>query len=282
MKTGIIDVGGGLRDIYGAGVFDRLMDDGVTFDYAIGISAGSANLTMFTSHQRGNSYRYYTEFVFRREYISPANYLKVHSLMNLDYIYGEIPNSEGEAPIDYEAFRNNPMEFLIEVLNANSGQPEYFHKNEIEKDNYIPLMASSALPPYSHPYVINGNLYFDGGLADPLPLQKALDDGCDKVVLLLTKPRDVKRPYDEDKKATDHLRKKGFYKAAISCKMKAYRYNKAIELAEKLEKEGKVLIVSPDDTCGVSVLTRDREKLDRLYQKGYQDGGKVQSFLKEQ
>ena len=43
-KIGVIDVGGGLRGIYAAGVFDWCLENGVKFDYGIGISAGSANL----------------------------------------------------------------------------------------------------------------------------------------------------------------------------------------------------------------------------------------------
>lgn len=47
MKTGIIDVGGGLRGIYGAGVLDRCMEEGVRFDCCIGVSAGSANMSSY-------------------------------------------------------------------------------------------------------------------------------------------------------------------------------------------------------------------------------------------
>lgn len=42
MKTGIVDVGGGLRGIYAAGVLDYCMDKGIRFDLGIGVSAGSA------------------------------------------------------------------------------------------------------------------------------------------------------------------------------------------------------------------------------------------------
>ena len=51
-KIGVIDVGGGLRGIYAAGVFDWCLENGVKFDYGIGISAGSANLASYLSGQR--------------------------------------------------------------------------------------------------------------------------------------------------------------------------------------------------------------------------------------
>ena len=51
-KVGLIDVGGGLRGAYGAGVLDRCIDDGIRFDYCIGVSAGSANVAAFLGLQR--------------------------------------------------------------------------------------------------------------------------------------------------------------------------------------------------------------------------------------
>jgi len=44
MKIGVVDVGGGLRDIYGAGVFDFCMDNGVNFDTCAGVSAARMSL----------------------------------------------------------------------------------------------------------------------------------------------------------------------------------------------------------------------------------------------
>ena len=281
MKTGIIDIGGGLRDIYGAGVLDRMLDENITVDYCLGISAGSANLMMFTSRQRGLSYRYYTEFAFRSRYMSPRNYLTVGSLMNLDYIYGEIPSSHGEAPMDYDTFISCPTEYHIGVLNANDGQPVYFSKHDIPRDDYTILMASSALPRYSKPYQIGAMTCYDGGLADPIPLNKALADGCERIILILTKPKDDIRHYDDQEKEARYLRKRGYYKAAISTRLKAFKYHQEMEQARLLEKQGKLLIVAPDDLCGVGVVTRDKEKLHALYQKGYEDGIKAIEFIKK-
>ena len=66
MKTGVIDVGGGLRGIYAAGVLDYCMEQGIRFDLGIGISAGSANLASFVACQRGRNY--HLLFVAHSEY----------------------------------------------------------------------------------------------------------------------------------------------------------------------------------------------------------------------
>ena len=41
--------------------------------------------------------------------------------------------------------------------------------------------------PYA-PVEINGNHYLDGSLTDSIPLARAIEKGCDKVLIVLTKP----------------------------------------------------------------------------------------------
>ena len=69
--------------------------------------------------------------------------------------------------------------------------------------------------------------------------------------------------------------------AAKQLRLRARRYNNGVDLAKAYEAEGRVLIVSPDDTCGVDTLTWDRDALQRLYEKGYRDGGAIAAFFAE-
>ncbi len=87
---GIIDVGGGLRDIYGAGVFDYLMDEDINFDYCIGVSAGSANCASYVARQRGRNKPFYLDYSMRKDTMSPNNLIKSGSYLDLNYIYGEL------------------------------------------------------------------------------------------------------------------------------------------------------------------------------------------------
>lgn len=107
----------------------------------------------------------------------------------MEYVYGRLSNHDGEYPLDYAAMQENAMEFYIIATDAETGEPHYFFKNDLSQDHYEPFMASS-IPFVCRPYPINGKLYFDGALGDPVPVQKAFDLGCDKVVLILTKPAD--------------------------------------------------------------------------------------------
>lgn len=278
MKTGIVDVGGGLRGIYAAGVLDYCMDKGIRFDLGIGVSAGSANLISYAAGQRGRNYRFYTDYSQRREYMGVGDFLKSGSYINMDYMYSELSNAGGEDPLDYPAVRDNPMELYVVAADAETGEAHYFSKDDIAQDNYDILKASSSIPFVCRPYPVQGRLYYDGALGDPVPVDKALELGCDRVVILLTKPAGIPRSPSRDEKYAAGIQRK-YPAAAHALRQRASRYNAGVFRAQRLEIEGKALVVSPDDTCGVDTLTRDRAALESLYEKGFNDGAKVVEFM---
>jgi len=279
-KIGVVDVGGGYRGVYAAGVLDYCMDNQIHFHLGIGVSAGSANLISYAAGQRGRNYRFYTEYGLRKEYASFGNFLFKKSFVDLDYVYSTLSNSDGEYPLDYAAVLANPMEFLTVAAEAETGKPKYFDKSYIAQDDYSILKASSAIPFVCHPYKVRDTLYYDGALGDTIPIQKAFQLGCDKVILLLTLPEDTVRTSNKDRKLAARIRKK-YPLAAEKLEQRAENYNKGVALAKQLAAQGKVLIVAPDETCGVSTLSRDAEALRRLYEKGYLDGKRIWDFLRE-
>lgn len=278
MKTGIIDVGGGFRDIYGAGVLDVCMEQGIRFDYCIGISAGSANLASYMAWQPGRNYTFYMEYVFRKEYASLDNWLKTRNYVDLDYVYSTLSNSDGENPIDYEAMEKNPAEFLIGACDARTGKPVYFDKSYLSKDHYDVFKASCALPVFCKPYMIGEIPCFDGGISDPIPVDKAISDGCDKVVLILTRPVDQLREAKKDK-AVSRLLACSYPNAGECLRVRYKTYNDGIARAKELAAQGKVLIVAPDDICGLSTLTKSHEKLQMMYDKGVKDAAGIRAYL---
>lgn len=277
-KTGVVDVGGGMRGIYAAGVLDRCLDDGVYFDVAIGISAGSANISSYMARQRGRNVEFYADYSFRPEYMSARNFLEKGSYIDMDYVYGTLSNDDGENPVDYDALASTPTEWKIVASNAYTGETVYFDKSNISRNDYGILGASSSIPFVCKPYEVGGVPYFDGALGDTVPLEKAFEMGCTKVVLLLTKPADVPRQVGKDAVLAKMIRRK-YPKAAERLLGRADRYNFGVELAKALEEDGLALVVAPDDTCGVDTLAKDRESLMRLYEKGYADGAAVKPFL---
>ena len=279
MKTGLIDVGGGMRGIYAAGVLDCCLDEKIDFDLCIGVSAGSANIASFLAGQKGRNYKFYTEYAFRKEYMSLRNFVHTGNFVDLDYVYGTLSNTEGEYPVDFEHFTNNPSEFIVVATNAYNGLPEYFYKKDVVLDHYDVFKASSDLPFFCQPYDVEGTPYYDGGISDPIPVEKAFEEGCDKVVVLLTRPKDYIRDPKKDNVIAGLIHKE-YPEAADKLKKRYSIYNDQILKLKKYAEEGKVLIISPDDTCGVDTLVKDKEALDKLYHKGYEDAKVIREFLK--
>lgn len=277
--NGVIDVGGGMRGIYGAGVLDRCIDEGIHFDICYGISAGSANISSFMSGQKGRNYRFYREYSFRKEYMSFSNLLKNGSYLGLDYIYSELSNNDGENPLDIDALQQYKGEFCIIATRADDAKPVYFTKKDIIQNNYFHLKASCSIPIACKPCNINGTDYFDGGLSDPIPIDKAVYDGCEKLVVILTKPINYNIT---DRTRLLHLAKKllpdypEIAKAVINAN-KLYIQN--LKKAVELKQQNKAIIIAPDDCCGVSTLKKTPQSLENLYQKGYSDAEKIKNYI---
>lgn len=271
IKTAVIDVGGGTRGIYAAGFFDFCMDKGIVFDHCIGISAGSANVVSYMSGQRGRNFQFYNEYAFRKEYMSLHNFLKTRSYIDLDYIYSTLSDEGGENPFDYDAFMKHPAGMEIVATNALTGKPVYFQKKDIRKNHYEFLKASSCVPVVNRPYPVNGIPFFDGGISDPIPLRRAFESGCDRVVLILTRPKYYFRKNKKDRPFAAALNRK-YPQVAHAMMRRAAVYNHYLEIALRLEKKGRVIIVAPDSIGGLKTLTQDHKALEALYEKGYRDG----------
>ena len=276
--TAIIDVGGGFRAIFGAGVLDRCLEEGIAFDHCYGVSAGSANLTSFLAHQHGRNHTFYTQYAFRKEYASVNSFIHNHNFANLDYVYGTLSNHDGENPLDYEAFAANPAQFTVVACDARDGSTKYFTKDDMHYDDYDVLKASSAVPVACQPYVIDGVPYFDGGIADPVPVQKAIDDGCDRIVLVLTRPKDVIREQHKDV-APARILRRSHPEAAERLLERYTTYNTEVAAAKQYEAEGTVLILAPEELYGLSTLSKTYEGLERMYRAGYGQAGRIAEFL---
>ena len=278
MKTGIIDVGGGLRDIYGLGIFDYCMDADIHFDVCIGVSAGSANTASYLAGQRHRNYPFYTDYPLRKEYMGFRNFLKKGEFLNLDYVYDTLSRSDGENPLDYPALAANPAELIVVATNAKTAEPVYFTKADLAQDRYSIFKSSSAIPFVSKPKESSGILCYDGAISDPIPVEKAFAEGCEKVVVILTKPKDIPRDPGKDPKIAALI--KGKYPEVAKALINRYlTYNAQVENAKKFEAEGKLLILAPDSIEGLSTLSRDLEALECMYQKGYRDAEALGSFL---
>lgn len=275
---GFIDIGGGMRGIYTSGVYDYLIDNGIKPEYCIGVSSGSANLITYVAGQRGRTYRFYHNYAYEKEYMGIGNVLKRGSFINLDYIYSEITNSTGKDPLDFDALMSSECRFTAVSTVAKTGMPHYFTKNDFKKDDYSPLKAACALPVACRPVKINGVKYYDGGVSDTVPYEKAFADGCDKVILCITKPVEFTKSKLPTTAVKILLCK--YPESAKQILTMHERYNGGIRKLVELEKQGKALVIAPKNCYGIETLKKDKDGMHRLYLEGYNDARKIEEFIK--
>lgn len=130
MKTGVVDTGGGLRGIYATGVLDFCLEQGLRFDVGIGVSAGSGNISAYIAGQKKRNYQFYVEYSARKRYMSMENFIKKKTYIDLDYVYGTLSNSDGENPLDYDAFMKSSQVFLAVATDAVTGEAAWFCQSE--------------------------------------------------------------------------------------------------------------------------------------------------------
>lgn len=285
-KTCIIDVGGGLRGIYAAGVLDRLLDEQVEVDLCIGVSAGSANLATYIAKQKGRCYTYYHDYGFRKEYASVSNFLKKRAFFDMDYIYGTLSNQGGEYPIDYPVIASSRTELVSVATNALSGKPVYFTKNRVRQNDYSVMKGSCAVPYLCHTWNVAGVPFCDGTVSDPIPIQKALELGAERIVILFPRRPELLEKDKWSERMLEILERTSAYGRTFPNVSKALRQrnnvnNRSFRLAKKLEEEGKLLFVCAEHLYDVKSLGASPDNVDRLYRLGYEDGLKAAAFLQK-
>ena len=279
--VGIIDVGGGMRGNFTAGIYDYLLDNSIDIEYCLGVSAGSANLITYIAGQRGRLKRFYEEYSFEKEYLSVGNYFRKGMLLDLDYIYSDIINSTGKDPFDFGAAMKSDKQFIAVATDASTGKAEYFSKDDMSPDDYTLLKASCCLPIVtSRPVAFKGKEYFDGGVADPIPYKKALSDGCEKLIICLTLPvSTTKKPMPEKLIRFLLRRYPEIGRQLISSDA---HYNRLVQEITELEKQGTALVLYPKECFGINTITKDKEGLGKLYNHGYETAEKIKAFLGEE
>jgi predicted patatin/cPLA2 family phospholipase len=265
-KVALVLEGGGLRGNFTSGVLDYFLDNNIHIPYVIGVSMGACNGSTYVSEQRGRNYRVNSEFLRDKRYFSYSNLITKGELFGLDFIFGDLPKNI--LPFDMDTFMNSKKEFIAVATDCNTGQAIYFRKGDSE-DMYEVCKASSSLPLISNMVDMNGKKYLDGAIADAIPVKKAIEDGNNKVVLVLTRPLSyMKKPLKLGRLIEYKYRQ---YPNLINTLLKAHGvYNETLEYIRQLEEEGKAFVIRPREHLQVGRIERNKEKIDGIYKLGYE------------
>ena len=270
--------GGGTRGFYSAGVFDAFSDAGILFPYIIGVSAGAANALSYIAGQKGRNRQIIEKYVGNPKYVSKRNLLFHRSLFGMNYIFHVVPQKH--VFIDWDMFNKQDIEFLTGALDCDTGETFWFNKSDITPA-LDAVIASCSVPLLSPVYKFRGRKFLDGGTASAIPIEKSLADGNAFHVIVLTRNKGYRKEIFKHERVLKLLYKK--YPKVIEVIMNRHHvYNSQIELCEKLENEGKAVIIRPLKPLKVKESAdRNINNLLELHDEGYDEAKqKVELILK--
>jgi len=268
-NVGLVLEGGGMRGLYTAGALEFFLEKGIEFGYIIGVSAGACNAVSYISRQKGRNKIVNTKFINDWRFAGLRNFILKGSLFGMDFIFNEIPNRL--VPFDYDTFFKSPVNFKITATDCETGRPVYFDKNDFDR-NMTVLRASSSLPLVSPMVAYGGCSLLDGGIADPLPIHKAVADGCHNNVVILTRNKGYKKEPVNFLEQLLYKVKYRNYPELVKAIMKKHAiYDEALDYIEYLEQKGQAVVIRPTRELTVGRYEKDADKLLDLHQQGYED-----------
>lgn len=267
--------GGTFRAIYSAGVLDAMIEEGIVMPYIAAISAGAISTVSYMSAQVGRTQRVFMTYRNDPRYMGWRNLLKEKSYFGLDFSYNVIPNKL--ELFDWPTYFNYPGEAEFGVTNAYTGEVEY--KNAMDMDRECQILRATCAIPLLFPEIkLGGTPYFDGGLSSSIPVERAIEKGFDKHLLILTREEGYLKKTSRQTKLMTKLFQKRYPKLAARLLDRADMYNKQLAHCVELEQEGRAFIFKPD--FALSSFESKEAKMEANYQMGYRHAKERMAELK--
>jgi predicted patatin/cPLA2 family phospholipase len=277
MKKGLVLEGGAMRGLFTAGIIDVMMEAGVEPDGLIGVSAGAAFGCNYKSRQPGRAIRYNTRFAKDARYSGLKSLLTTGDYFNAQFGYHIVPYQYDL--FDVAAFEQNPMEFIVVCTDVLTGQAVYHKMDRVDYDELEWLRASASMPLASKVVEVAGRKLLDGGVADSIPLAYFESIGYDRNVVILTQPEG----YVKHRTKLMPLMRIGLrhYPEMIQAMDRRYlMYNRELEFVRQAEREGRCLVIRPDEKLPIGHISHDPEEMKRVYQIGREMGDRYIERIK--
>ena len=273
MKTGLVLEGGGLRGIFTAGVLDVLMEEGVKFDGAVGVSAGAAFGSNYKSEQNRRAIRYNLRFAKDPRYSSIMSLIATGNLFNAQFCYHDIP--EKLDPFDWETFRKNPMEFYLVCTDVETGKAVYhLCDNDDEQEMLEWFRASGSMPLVSRIVEIGDKKLLDGGIADSIPLRFMEEQGYERNLVVLTRPAN----YVKTGNPLMPMIERGlrdYPEGVEAIRNRHIAYNQEVAYVRQREIGKYAFVIRPDRDLDIGRVEHDRTKIRAAYKAGRRKARKL-------
>lgn len=279
MSVGLVLEGGGMRGVYTGGVLQYLMEQNIYLPYVVGVSAGACNGSSYVSKQLNRNKVVTIDYITHPDYLSAKNLVKKGSLFDMDFIFNELPMNL--APFDFGVFRSSEQKFVMGVTDCETGEPMYFEKSDLTDEELLTVMRASSSLPYMAPIIhFRDKHLLDGGVSDPIPIRKSEMDGNEKNIVILTR----NKGYQKKKSRAGWLMKRTYRQdqGIVQGMLKRHqKYNDTVAYVEEQEKLGNTFVIRPSEPLEVDRIEKNPEKLQSLYNLGYEDAKRNIKALKE-
>jgi len=264
--TALVLEGGGMRGVFTCGVLDNFMDRGISFPYTVGVSAGACNGLSFMSHQRGRAKYSNIDMLNEHKYIGLKYLWKQHNIMDFQLMFDELPNRI--YPYDYDSYAQNPNRFEMVTTSCETGKAEY-HEEKNNSERIIDIVKASSSLPFVCPIAyVDGRPMLDGGIADSIPYERAFHLGYHNLVVVLTRNKGYRKKEKQFKLPSFIYKDYPLLRESLA--MRSIMYNRQLDMVERLEDEGKIMVIRPRRPIQVNRMERNIQKLSNLYDEGYQ------------
>ena len=267
-NTGLVLEGGGMRGVFTSGVLDALMKHEVYFPYVVAVSAGACNGLSYMSRQPRRARWSNIDMLQKYDYISLKSLIVNGSIFDPNILYERFP--EEFIPFDYETYEQNKAVFEMVTTNCRTGRAMYLSERHDHHRLTQIVKASSSLPFVTQITEVDGIPMLDGGIVDSIPIVRSIDTGHQENVVVLTRNRGY-RSSEPDVKIPRFIYKK-YPRLRVALSRRTEEYNKQLELIERMEDWGEVIVIRPERPMEVGRICQDVEKLERLYEEGFRLG----------
>ena len=277
MKYGLVMEGGAMRGMFTAGVTDVLMENGITFDGAVGVSAGAAFGCNFKSGQKGRAIRYNTRFCNDKRFCSVRSLIRTGDMFGADFCYHEIPEKLDK--FDFKAYAESPMEFYVVCTDVVTGKAVYKSIPIADSEALEWIRASASMPLVSKIVEVGGRKLLDGGIADSIPLEFMEKQGYERNLVILTQPRS----YVKEKMGGLGMMKvvlRKYPKLLRAMSKRHEMYNRELQYIRDAEKQGRAFVIAPDEKLPVGHIEHDPRVLQEVYRIGRKSGTEHLAELK--
>jgi predicted patatin/cPLA2 family phospholipase len=255
-----------MRGAWAAGVLAFLSRQGPRrYDLVYAASSGACSAVYFVAGMWEPGMRIWEEHACKA--VRKINFLRRKPIIDLAYLVDHVFRQR--VPLSVEALQRAPTRFYIVLTDCHTGEPVYFRVRD--ERVFAALRATSSMPLATRGFdYVDGHPYADGGLSDPIPIQRALDDGATDITVVLTHKTDLRL------KPTPRWLAKLAYPefpavARAWARQQHLKYNAALDLVKRPPAGVRLRVFSPLKPLPLSCLTNAQKRIDAAMASGHDE-----------